>query len=1080
MTQSKIFLSSTFLDLSDSRKEVSRWLSGVFGADLIIMETFGSDTAPPNVVSVRRVSECDIFIGIYAHRYGSIDPHSGKSITELELDEAKHALSLGIIKDLLLYVVEEGSSWASEHAETEKNALAGLKRIKQKAKQNTYTIFKAGDDLLFYIVRDLYKRVFHTAILHPPGIRTTSLPSAKTIKEPLGMEFLTSADRDYLFGREQEAEQLFDRLRDAPIVLLLGDSGVGKTSLIHAGIIPRALSAGTKPIYTRPLGFPAADIAQKIHTTVFEGPPRHEGALVPLLAEVTAALKDQRVLLIIDQFEDVLSSQDAVETLQLISALRTIHEVADPSLRVVVSYRSDLEGRLGKYWQEIAGSPKGLTRQYLNGIQEEETWIGIKQVAQDLNIPMKLKPNEENEISKDLSVASKAIGITGVYPPYIQIMIEHLWSSTQKGHNPYQLQHYQGAGGMEGVIGKYLNRLLQYAQDDEGHIRAVLIALVRSYGIKAQRTISEILADTGLSRTACETALEILIDLRLVRHIDPFYEVSHDYVARKIINELADSQEREFKRFRELLASKAAAYQTTSGLLSEQEVLMLFKHKEKVLPNEPELRLLLSTWVRQKGPGLYWLLKGDPAKLLDWLRFEENNGELGPKEKASIILLRRRLGEAPLKEKDLDVLRYYKLSAELSHLITENPLSIPDELLMYGIRHRREEVRHACSHAIAEQIKAGRLEWIEKIRRSNGAGCKRTYLSLVLRKDVIAPKQQSKMSLLVAEFSLLKELAYSKESVAIEKSYLQLMQRNLPKHIRQFAKGLSLARRERLSDLLKQAWRCPASSAEHLLAAVFGSMSQRNFGTLTSTFVRWNSADFERYNQAIDFDYRYRKSKICRLATALAEAINRCIDAGSLPKRRQAFRRISLTPASRGIVLALLRHATPRDIQLVLKRLAATEYKVDIWNHTELGVVAAKRMEVFTRKSGLPEFLAEILRKTEFWDYIPANERKKRSHRDLLPIRDSRNRGLYVRLAGYSCVGAAGRKDLDHLLKLSQHYFGLLARAAAMRLVRIRNEDALRSLSLMTDDCIEQGTSDSLADSLRYAEMELYGLVKYW
>lgn len=164
----------------------------------------------------------------------------------------------------------------------------------------------------------------------------------------------------------------------------------------------------------------------------------------------------------------------------------------------------------------------------------------------------------------------------------------------------------------------------------------------------------------------------------------------------------------------------------------------------------------------------------------------------------------------------------------------------------------------------------------------------------------------------------------------------------------------------------------------------------------------------------------------------------------------------------------------------MLRRLAATEYKVDIWNHTELGVVAAKRMEHLTGKTGLPEFLSQILRKTEFWEYIPANERKKRLQRDLLPIRDPGNKGFYVRLAGYSSIGAAGRKDLDHLLKLSQHYCGLLARAAAMRLVRISNEDALRRLSLMTDDCIDEGTSDSLAESIRYAEMELYGLVKYW
>jgi hypothetical protein len=39
-------LESTFVDLGDVRVDVSRWLTGVFGAELIIMETFGSDSAP--------------------------------------------------------------------------------------------------------------------------------------------------------------------------------------------------------------------------------------------------------------------------------------------------------------------------------------------------------------------------------------------------------------------------------------------------------------------------------------------------------------------------------------------------------------------------------------------------------------------------------------------------------------------------------------------------------------------------------------------------------------------------------------------------------------------------------------------------------------------------------------------------------------------------------------------------------------------------------------------------------------------------------------------------------------------------
>ena len=213
------------------------------------------------------------------------------------------------------------------------------------------------------------------------------------------------------------------------------------------------------------------------------------------------------------------------------------------------------------------------------------------------------------------------------------MLIEHIWSSSSQGQKPYSIKNYQEAGGMEGVIGGYLNRLIQYAQDREGHIRSVLISLVRSYGVKAQRTLSEVVSDTGLQASACETALEKLIDLRLARHIDPYYEVSHDYIARKIIAELANLEERECKRFKELLASKAAAYQTTSSLLAHVELLMLYKYKEKIIPNESELRLLLASWVKGAGPALYWILNAEKSKIIDWLRTEESKEELGEEEK---------------------------------------------------------------------------------------------------------------------------------------------------------------------------------------------------------------------------------------------------------------------------------------------------------------------------------------------------------------------------------------------------------------------------------------------------------------
>ena len=149
----KVFLSSTYIDLAEIRAEIRQWLSGIFGTELIVMETFGSDADPPDINSVRRLRECDLFIGIFAHRYGTIDQESGKSITELELDEARRAFSSGVLRDILLYVINKDAKWLIEYKEKSHVAQTNLQRLKEKSRQHTYTSFKSKKELLFSIYR---------------------------------------------------------------------------------------------------------------------------------------------------------------------------------------------------------------------------------------------------------------------------------------------------------------------------------------------------------------------------------------------------------------------------------------------------------------------------------------------------------------------------------------------------------------------------------------------------------------------------------------------------------------------------------------------------------------------------------------------------------------------------------------------------------------------------------------------------------------------------------------------------------------------------------------------------------------
>jgi len=1065
----KIFLSSTFTDLSGIRAVVSQWLSGLFGTELIIMESFGSDATPPDVYSVRRVRECDFFVGIYAHRYGTVDSATGKSIVELELDEAKRALSSGVLSDIMLYLIDEGASWPQEHKEAGEIARLGLKRLKEKALQHTLTLFKSENELLFCINRDIYKRLSERIDRPPLKLRPLTLPRARSLGQPIGMEFLTSEHRDYLFGREEEIEELLDRLSDDPIVLLLGDSGVGKTSLIHAGLLPKAIYRGWRSIYTRPFSFPCADIVHQVQTTVFEWRPTFRGPLVSLLADVAAAAEEEKILLIIDQFEDVLAAHDEREIIELTSELRTIRELATPLVRVLISYRADLEGRLGEYWQQISGSPTGLPRVYLGGISAEKAWEGVIRTAQALSIDIRLQETEQNRIENDLLVSSYAIGFPKVYPPYIQMLVDNIWSSSKKEQGIYNFKQYQEAGGMEGVIGGYLDRQLRYAQDSEGHTRLVLVSLVRSYGVKAQRSIDEIIADTGLDKVNCERALERLIDLRLVRHIDDYYEISHDFIAKRIISTLVDVEEREFKRFRELLTSKAAAYQITKAPLTHAEILMLYKYKERVVPNELELRLLLLSWIQRKGPALYWLLGADPAKLLEWLRAEESKEDIDRDEKVSIVLLRKKLGESPLINDDYLALRNYRLSAELANLILENPLLVPNELIITGLRHRREEVKEACVETVALKIQNGDLSWIELLYKSSSNSFREAYRTLVLRDDVPIPESDEYKSRGMEQFIILKKMVSAQTLSEALSPWESLLKKRPPLWVMLFGKALMYIKDGKMGSLLRETWRMSKENAKLWLDAIGVGITSDAFDTMVTAYEKWNSKEKRG---------RYQSSSINIKANALAQAIFRSMSLHNLPRLRTAIKIIRLTPSSREIVHSLLKYGNLNDFKLVLGRIATETEEVYYWNHTRLGRAAARQLETTAKK--MPVFLGDIATKKEFWDYMSREERGKYSSKDLLSIKSLENRSLYVRLAAYGMIGAAKKEDHDLLMKLTDHSYSLIATAAAIRLTRVLGKGALETLVTKVDESIQSGYSESLAVVLRSAEMELFGIISLW
>lgn len=1071
-TDVRIFLSSTFVDLKELREEVARRLRDVFGAHLLVMESFGSDAAPPVISAIRRVRESDLFIGIYARRYGAVDPGTGKSITELELEEAERSLSAGTLTNVLLYWLDEDAGWLPHLCETDGVAIMRLRALREHSKQHTYTPFREPGDLPYFVIRDVLAKIRHR--LTPPSIRTRqlALPEPRRLNRPIGMEFLTSADRGHFYGREAKLNELHQAIENNRITLLLGNSGTGKTSLIHAGLIPEAIKANWFPVYTRPLGLPRTDVVVGLVSTVFDGPQSYRDALLGALDDAAEAIAPKRVLVIIDQFEDILSAREDREAERLIDDLRVVRFIDDSRVRVLLTYRADLEARLGVFWQSISGSPAGLPRVYVSGISADEAWKSVRSAAADLGAVLELSESESAQIRKDLETFSARQEPEGaVYPPYLQMFIDHVWRSLGNQSGTYRFDRYLAVGGMEGVTAGYLSRQLEYAQDTEGHLKAVLVCLVRSYGVKAQKSLAEIAADTKLSNQNCEVALEKLIDLRLVRHLDGVYEIAHDFLAREVAAKLVDTEEREFKRVRELLTSKAASYGTTYSLLSVEELLLMFKHGQRILLSDEEVGLTMASWAEGKGPGLSLLLTAPSTRLVELIRSQEPKGRLEAEAKAMLILLRQKVSGLPLQEGDWATFRGYRLSMEVAEMIAASPLGCPDRILLWAARNRRLVVTEAAFQAITKKVAAGQTSWIETLGRSSSKSYRSVYQRLATDQTLPLCPEDSAAARPIREFALLQRIARAPNSEAVRALMRKLKAMRPSGRTESFASGIARNRIVGIPPTLKRLGHLGVEQNVSLLNSIAAPVTGPDMQSLLTDYRSWNQKEAgltDKSNRRVAQVYEAK-------ATAFAKTIQRVSTEQNLAALRAAFGEIFLTSSAQYISMALVRLGDAGDVIRLIERIGSAEYRIPYWFQIEVGRTVGRRMR--SLRSSPPAELLRIYEHNEFWRDPRAKSLSAR--RSQLPLKNIDNRALYVRVVANALSGSAGLDDLKLLQALAQHEYRLVARAAAVRLAQF-GDDGMATLQSTVSGAIERRVAENFGAAVRDAEIQRFGLIELW
>jgi hypothetical protein len=427
-----------------------------------------------------------------------------------------------------------------------------------------------------------------------------------------------------------------------------------------------------------------------------------------------------QTIIIIDQFEDVLGLKATGELEQITRSLIDLNTSSESNLKFLICYRGDVESLLGPVWQQISGSADGLPRLYLGPLDKAGGEEALLKNLEALGISLTEGGGGDakrltRRIIEDLAGESLLAGYAGIYPPFLQMVI----SKVADGGD-YTERAYEAAGASRKIISDFLLSQLRYLGRDERNGREVLISLVSSYGTKAQKTAEEIATETLQSREQVERLLGVLADLRLVRAIDGQHEIVHDFLAKTILVELVSADEREAKKYKDLLSARAAAFADTGAALTLAEHLRVYKHRNKILCTEDETKLLLDSHLIEGRPVHYWLRLWPREKVIEWVRAlmsgaAEKEGSAEYQRNAYRLLLRS--GANVSLEEVLKRFRGARLGRELEEVISK--LSAPRDvpLLMNITRVGRGEVAEAAVQALIKLLTLDHVDEVAELAR---------------------------------------------------------------------------------------------------------------------------------------------------------------------------------------------------------------------------------------------------------------------------------------------------------------------------------------------------------------------------
>ena len=342
-----------------------------------------------------------------------------------------------------------------------------------------------------------------------------------------GLDVFEEEDAELFFGREKLVDDLVSRVKESRTVFVTGPSGSGKSSLVRAGLIHALRDGAIQEMHSerwlyeiiKPGRDPLETLASALSRlkspelgNYFRQHVDDANILHECAESAVSGQENQRLVLFIDQFEEVFTQVSRDKTEKLIKVLTDAAAVESGRVVILFAMRSDFVSNCALY----AGLNDlyNQSKPYLVGsMKPEELVNAIAQPA--LRFGLKIDPDLIAQVINDMKGEPGAL-------PLMQFALKDLFDAQQAkgGVIALTLNDYLARGGIQKSLERHadaaFSSLGAHEQELARSIFSGLIEVGRGTQDTKRTALFDELVPANTNSADVETTVRKLADARLV------------------------------------------------------------------------------------------------------------------------------------------------------------------------------------------------------------------------------------------------------------------------------------------------------------------------------------------------------------------------------------------------------------------------------------------------------------------------------------------------------------------------------------------------------------------------------------